>query len=129
MTNESTMTKLHEMRLNSMAEQYNDQLLNSKYKELSIEDRFSLLVDVEWARRKNNKLGRLIRNANLRYTQACIEDIEYHADRRLDKVQILRLVSGNYIQEKHNLTIKRCFRQWKILSSLRLRRSFMSPII
>ncbi|CAO5258055.1 IS21-like element helper ATPase IstB [Frankia sp. AgKG'84/4] len=106
MTNESTLTKLHEMRLNSMAEQYSDQLLNSKYNELSFEDRFSLLVDVEWARRKNNKLDRLIRNANFRYTNACIEDIEYHADRRLDKVQILRLATGNYIQEKHNLIIK-----------------------
>ncbi|MDQ0220693.1 DNA replication protein DnaC [Peribacillus cavernae] len=88
-----------------MAEQYNDQLLNSKYNELTFEDRFSLLVYVEWAR-KNNKLDRLIRNANLRYTHACIEDIEYHADRRLDKVQILRLASGNYIQEEHNLIIK-----------------------
>jgi DNA replication protein DnaC len=106
MTNESTLTKLHEMRLSSMAEQYNAQLLDQKYNELSFEDRFSLLVDVEWARRKNNKLDRLIRNANLRYNHACIEDIEYHVDRRLDKTQILRLASGNYIQEKHNLIIK-----------------------
>lgn len=106
MTNESTLTKLHEMRLNSMADQFNDQLLNPKYQDLSFEDRFSLLVDVEWSRRKNNKLERLIRSAQLRCTQACIEDIEYHADRKLDKAQILRLASGNYIQEKHNLIIK-----------------------
>ena len=68
MTNESTLTKLHEMRLNSMADQYNDQLLNPKYKDLSFEERVSLLVDVEWSWRKNNKLDRLIRNAHLRYT-------------------------------------------------------------
>ena len=47
MTNENTLTKLHEMRLNSMAEQFSNQLLNPKYQELSFEDRFSLLGDVE----------------------------------------------------------------------------------
>ncbi|HSI67691.1 IS21-like element helper ATPase IstB [Planococcus halocryophilus] len=106
MTNENTLTKLHEMRLNSMAEQFSNQLLNPKYQELSFEDRFSLLVDVEWSRRNNNKLDRLIKTAALRYTQACVEDIEYHADRKLDKTQILRLASGDYIQNRHNLIIK-----------------------
>lgn len=106
MTNESTLTKLHEMRLNAMAEQFQVQLLDPKYQDLSFEDRFNLLIDVEWSRRKNNKLDRLIKNARFRDTQACIEDIEYHADRKLDKTQILRLSSGNYIQEKHNIIVK-----------------------
>jgi DNA replication protein DnaC len=106
MTNESTLTKLHDMRLNAMAEQFNEQLRNPKYKDLSFEDRFSILVDIEWSRRKNNKLDRLIKAANFRYNQACIEDIEYHPDRKLDKTQILRLASGHYIQEKHNIIIK-----------------------
>jgi DNA replication protein DnaC len=106
MTTESTLTKLHDMRLNAMADHFNEQLHNTKYNDLSFEDRFNLLVDIEWARRKNNKLERLIHNADFRYNNACIEDIEYHPDRKLDKTQILRLASGNYIQEKHNIIIK-----------------------
>lgn len=106
MTNESTLTKLHEMRLSAMAEQFHEQLRNTQFTELSFEDRFALMVDVEWSRRKNNKLDRIIRSANFRYHQACIEDIEYHVDRRLDKTQILRLASCDYIQGKHNLIIK-----------------------
>jgi DNA replication protein DnaC len=106
MTTESTLTKLHEMRLNAMAEQFHKQLRNEQFNELSFEDRFALMVDIEWSRRKNNKLDRIIKGANFRYPQACIEDIEYHADRRLDKSQILRLASGDYIQGKHNLIIK-----------------------
>lgn len=106
MTNESTLTKLHDMRLNAMAEHFSEQLHNNKYNDLSFEERFSLLVDIEWARRKSNKLERLIKNANFRYSNACIEDIEYHPDRKLDKTQILRLASGQYIQEKHNIIIK-----------------------
>lgn len=36
---------------------------------------------------------------------ACIEDIEYHTDRKLDKVQITRLSTCNYIYNKHNIII------------------------
>lgn len=106
MTTESTLTKLHEMRLSAMAEQFHEQLRNEQFNELPFEDRFALMVDIEWSRRKNNKLDRIIKGANFRYPQACIEDIEYYADRRLDKAQILRLASGDYIQGKHNLIIK-----------------------
>jgi DNA replication protein DnaC len=63
------------------------------------------MVDLEWARRKSNKLLRLIKNAEFRYPQASIEDIEYHADRKLDKTQILRLSGCAYIQGKRNLII------------------------
>lgn len=106
MTNDSTLSKLNDMRLSAMAEYYHEQLHNPQFNDLSFEERFSLLVDREWDRRKNNKLDRLIKNAGFRYPQACIEDIEYHPDRKLDKAQILRLASGQYIQEKHNLIIK-----------------------
>lgn len=106
MTSESTLSKLYEMRLTTMAEQFSEQLRNPQYNDLSFEDRFGLLVDREWDRRKNNKLDRLIKKAEFRYHQACIEDIEYHPDRKLDKTQILRLASGQYIQDKRNLIIQ-----------------------
>ncbi|MEG0309223.1 MAG: ATP-binding protein [Clostridium sp.] len=76
MINESTINKLNEMRLNSMAESYRNQLEDSSFKGLSFEDRFGLLVDNEWARRKNNKLDRLIRKSEIHFTSACVEDIE-----------------------------------------------------
>lgn len=105
MLNETTISKLHEMRLTSMAESFRQQTQDSSYTQLSFEDRFGLMVDSEWARRKNNRLARLIRKADLQLNQACIEDIEYHADRKLDKAQIARLSTCTYIQEKHNIII------------------------
>lgn len=105
MLNETTISKLHEMRLTSMAESFRQQTQDSSYTQLSFEERFGLMVDSEWARRKNNRLARLIRKADLQFTQACIEDIEYHADRKLDKAQIARLSTCTYIQEKHNIII------------------------
>lgn len=105
MVNEATITKLNELRLNSMVESYRKQLQDSSFKDLSFEERFGLMVDAEWARRKNNKLTRLIKKSELHFRDACVEDIEYHADRKLDKTQITRLSTCTYIQEKHNIII------------------------
>ncbi|MBM7616305.1 IS21-like element helper ATPase IstB [Alkaliphilus hydrothermalis] len=105
MVNEMTITKLNEMRLTAMADSYRDQLKDQRFQELSFEERFGLIVDLEWSRRKNNKLARLIKKADFRYSNACVEDIEYHSDRKLDKTQITRLATCNYVQEKHNIII------------------------
>ncbi|WP_144462995.1 IS21-like element helper ATPase IstB [Siminovitchia fortis] len=106
MTKETTLTKLTEMRMSAMAETFQEQLRNPEYQEMTFEDRFGLLVDMEWSRRQNNKLERLIKSAQLSNNQASIEDIEYHPDRKLDKSQILRLANGNYIEEHHNIILK-----------------------
>ena len=75
------------------------------YASLSFEERLGLIIDAEWTRRKNNQLDRLIKKATLRYPNACVEDIEYHTDRQLDQTQILRLSTGNFIHEKHNVIL------------------------
>lgn len=105
MVNETTITKLNELRLNSMVESYRKQLQDPAFNELSFEERFGLMIDIEWTRRKNNKLARLIKKSELHFNDACIEDIEYHADRKLDKAQITRLATCAYIQDKHNIII------------------------
>lgn len=105
MVNETTIRKLNELRLNSMVESYRKQLQDPAFNELSFEERFGLMIDIEWTRRKNSKLVRLIKKSELHFNDACIEDIEYHADRKLDKAQITRLATCAYIQDKHNIII------------------------
>lgn len=105
MAHEPTLRKLHEMRLTAMADSYQNQLLDPNFQALSFEERFGLLVDMEWSRRKNNRLSSLIRKADFQQSDACIEDVEYHADRKLDRTQILRLATGAYIQDKLNIII------------------------
>lgn len=105
MVNTTTINKLNDMRLTAMAESYQYQLRETSFESLPFEERFSLMVDTEWARRKNSRLTKLIRTADFHQSDACIENIEYHADRKLDKAQIARLASCSYIQEKHNIII------------------------
>jgi DNA replication protein DnaC len=105
MINETTISKLYEMRLTAMSDSYREQLKDNSFNELSFEERFGLIVDLEWSRRKSNRLTKLIKKADLRFNNACIEDIEYHADRKLDKALITRLSTCNYVQEKHNVIV------------------------
>ena len=85
MLNDTTVTKLHEMKLSVMAQSFREQLKGTDLTTLSFEERFGLLVDAEWTSRKNNRLSRLIKNAGFAFNDACVENIEYHDDRKLDK--------------------------------------------
>ena len=105
MISEATMDKLREMQLDTMAQTLKNQEKDSACASLSFDERLGLLVDAEWCTRKSRKLTRLIRGAQLHFPNACIENIEYHADRKLDKVLITKLSTCAYIQEKHNIII------------------------
>ena len=94
------------MKLSGMAEAYTEQAHNRDFERMSFEERFSLLVDLEHSRRQSNKLQRLIKAVTFINSNACIEDIEYHEDRRLDKDLILKLASGTYILDSHNIILK-----------------------
>ena len=105
MLHHNTIAKLQEMRLGTMATSFQKQLESNATSVLSFEDRFGLLVDAEWTARKNNRLGRLIRKADYAFPNACLEDIEYHADRKLDKALITRLGTCQYVDDCRNIII------------------------
>ena len=105
MTNQSTIDKLIEMRLTSMADAFRIQLDDATMKEVPFEDRFGMLVDVEYTNRKNNRLKRLIRQAELEQPDASIAAIDYHSGRKLNKALINRLATCEYITEYRNIFI------------------------
>ena len=105
MLTENTMKKLHEMRLTVMAKALREQLQDPSFNDMPFEDRVSLLVDREWCARKNNQLARLKKTARFADPSACVENIEYHADRCLDKTMIVRLATCAYINEAHNVIL------------------------
>ena len=105
MLTENTATKLREMHLGVMASAFKEQLTDSQFQNMSFEDRFGLTVDKEWCARKSNHLKKLIKQAGFSESCACVEDIEYHPDRNLDKNLIARLSSCNYVAEYHNVML------------------------
>jgi DNA replication protein DnaC len=93
------------MKLSIMAQSFREQMTNHELADMSFEDRFSLIVDAEWASRKSNRLNRLIRSAEYAIPGASVENIEYLSDRNLDKALISRLASCAYVLETNNVII------------------------
>jgi len=106
MTKQTTVDRLHQMHLSAMSDAFEHQCDDNAFSSLSFEDRFGMLVDKEWEKRQNTKLGKLITAAGFRYPGACMEDIEYYADRKLDKAQLLELSTCRYISEGRHIILK-----------------------
>jgi len=105
MLNNQTLDKLTGMKLSAMAKEYRRQLEHNPTSALSFDERFGMLVDSEWAARKNNQLKRLLKNANLRLKNACLEDIDYSPAHNIDKNMISRLADCAWVREGRNLII------------------------
>ncbi len=62
------------------------------------------MVENEWISKKNSRIKRLINTASLGLN-ACIEDIDYNTDRKLDKKIIQQLATCSFIEQKLNIVI------------------------
>lgn len=105
MTNQSTIDKLIEMRLTAMAEAFRNQLNDTKMHDVPFEDRLGMLVDIEFSSRQNNRLKRLIKQAEFDQPDANVVDINYTSGRKLNKSLIQRLATCEYISEYRNVFI------------------------
>ena len=102
MLNEQTMTKLHAMKLNGMADEYEAQRQQPQMVDLSFDERFGMLVDRQWRWREERALSTRLRNARFKL-QACIEDINYRTSRGLKRTQIDALSSSEWIRFHQNV--------------------------
>jgi len=104
MLNEQTLEKLYVMKLNGMADAFKDQLQQPNINDLPFEDRFALLVDLQWTFKEDRRMKRLLSNAKLKIN-GCIEDIDFKTPRGLDKSVILRLATCEWIKNAQNIII------------------------
>lgn len=105
MLNEPTIERLHEMRLGAMADAWMAQQKDTRVSSLSFDERLGLLVDAEYMARDNRKLGRLLKEASLRISTACIEDVRAAPQRGLDKAMLRQLGSCSWVTEHLNVLI------------------------
>lgn len=101
---QQTADKLRSMRLNGMAEAFMNQITQPANATLSFEERLGLLVDYEWTHRQNRRLARLLKNASFKL-QACMEDIDYHHPRGLDRAVVESLSSCQWILSSQNVIV------------------------
>ena len=105
MLTEPTREKLLELRLGAFAAAWEQQQQDPEIERLGFDERLALLVDAEWLDRQNKRLARNLREAKLRLSQACIENLDYPPARKLDKRRIRELATCRWIAEHHNVAI------------------------
>jgi DNA replication protein DnaC len=101
---EQTLTKLHSMKLQGMAEALNEQRSQTQIADLSFEDRLALLVDRQWLWKENRALTTRLRYAKLKI-QASLEDIDFRHPRGLLRSMIDQLASSDWIKHHQNCII------------------------
>lgn len=105
MLTQHTLTQLHHLRLSGMARALEEQWTLPACHSLSFDERLGLLLDREVAWRDNKRLERLSKQAKLKYSGACLEDLDRRQGRGLDERLITSLASGEWIRQQHNLLL------------------------
>jgi DNA replication protein DnaC len=99
-----TRDRLKEMRLAGMVECL-DQLAGPDTTGLTTVDVVKMITDREWERRRNSKLARLRRAADLAQPHADVTDLRVLPDRSLDTDLVGRLAVGNYIAKHEDVIV------------------------
>lgn len=102
MFNNPTVEKLKDLKLKVMATMLIDS--DNSLKELSFEERLGIMIEKEWIYKKNSRIKRLLINARLGLN-AAIEDIDYSAERTIDKKTIQTLSTCSFIEQNLNILI------------------------
>jgi DNA replication protein DnaC len=102
---QQTLQTMQLLGLRGMAAAYRAQLADPEAQALPFDDRLGILVDREWAERQNRQLARRLREARLRLSSACLEDIDYGPARGLDRSLLRTLAEGQWIREHRALLL------------------------
>ena len=98
-----TLDRMKQMRLSGMARAFEQTLQSGKNEKFTPDEMISHLIESEWDERYNRKLDRTVKMARFRY-KSSIEQLSLD-DGRLDRNQVERLASCDFIKRKENIII------------------------
>jgi DNA replication protein DnaC len=102
--NQATIEKMKQMKLHGMSRSFISTMESGKANNLTPDEMVAFLVDTEWDDRYNKRLERLLEAAKFRY-KAYFEQIEFKASRNLDKNNIMRLSTCDWIKKGESIII------------------------
>lgn len=104
MLNENTLSKMKEMNLTGMYDAFKLTLSLNDYHNMTCDQLAASLVDAEYDYRRNKRLAQRLNTAKMRYP-ASAEQVDFNADRKLDRNLFMRLTDCNYIRQAENVII------------------------
>ena len=102
--NESTLEKMRKMNLFGMHRAFKTSIESGKTENYTTDEMISSLIDSEWDDRKNRSIERQLKNARFRY-KASVEELQFEAERNIDKNQIMRFADSSFIGKYENILI------------------------
>ena len=102
---QQTRLWLRDLHLTAMEKAYSGQLELPASAALGFDERFALLVQAEVESRRDRKLSRLLKAANLKDKGACLPELDYCKSRNLDKNLVANLADCRWVRKGHNLLI------------------------
>lgn len=105
MLNHPTLEQMQALGLTGMAAAWHDIAAQDKSGDLAREEWLGLMLDREIAVRADKRLANRMKAARLRFADACIENIDFVAQRGLDRRAILSLAQGAWLKAHENLII------------------------
>jgi DNA replication protein DnaC len=102
--NESTVTKMKQMKLYGMFNAFKTAIESGKTDHYTLDQFVSMIIDAEWDERYNRRIERSITNAKFHY-KSNIESINFDVSRNLDRNMVLRLAECEFIEKNENILI------------------------
>src|SRR5262244_3521676 len=100
MLQQPMMEKLQALKLQGMLEGLEQQEQDEASRELSFLDRLALLIDRQWTWRQNQVLARRLQASRLKGS-ACVENIDYRAERGLNRSVLRALAQDSTWVKNH----------------------------
>lgn len=97
-----TLERMHSLKLFGMAIEFEQQITNPTMDDIPFEQRLRILIDQEATYRDNKRLQMLLKKAKLKVS-ASVENIDYRAQRGVDKAQMLSLTTLDWM--RHNINV------------------------
>jgi DNA replication protein DnaC len=101
--NTQTLDQMKQLRLYGMIRAFNTSLSSDSIAYTN-DELIAYLMQSEYDDRQNRKIERLTKSAKFRYS-AVMENIDYDTSRNLDKNQVQRFASCEFIKKKENILI------------------------
>lgn len=95
----TTLAQLRDLKLAGMVSAVEEQLATSATSALCFEERLAMLVDREVIHRGDKRRTALLKNAKLKYPQACIEDVDGRAGRGIERSTLMSLALSRWIED------------------------------
>ena len=118
--NTISLDLMNRMKLHGMAEAFRESLAGTTPQSMTADTFLSMLLAREWDYRAQAAIARLTKNAAFRY-KAYIEQVDYATNRGLDRNQMERLATLDFVHKAQTLFITGSSGTGKSLSGLRPR--------